>query len=133
MLPSPDGLTETQREVVNAWNECFPAGDPRHLNGPPFPVNALFDDRLKNAIDQGITVGQIREAFATLKECPDYSWQIHAAVRPDNLRMLLTERLNRRSRARDKPAANDPHANPANYGNDFFADLVGRRAALCGQ
>lgn len=127
---SPDGLTPDQREVVLGWNRVFPDGDPRHLAGPPYPVNAMFTSRLHEALSQGFRPPQMQQAFETLKESPDYSWQIHAAVKPENLRMLLTERMNRQH-SRDKPIPADPHADPANYGQNFFASTAERGFALC--
>lgn len=127
---SPDGITPDQREVILCWNRVFPAGDPRHLAGPPYPINAIFTARLQDILEQGFKLPQIQHAFETLKESPDYSWQIHAAVKPENLRLLLTARMNRQ-RARDKLAVLDPHADPANYGQNFFAGVAERGMALC--
>jgi len=96
-----DGLTEPEREVVEAWNRTFPAGDPRHLPGPPYPLNGLFKPNLFRALQSGLTVQQISEAFAVLRDS-DHAWQLHSAVKGENVRLLLTEKTRKKTRAAPK-------------------------------
>jgi hypothetical protein len=119
----PDGLTSEQREVVNAWNECFPRGDPRHLNGPPYPLSAMFFESLRESFAEGFTLEQVRDAFRQLRSQQEFSWQLHAAVRPGNLRILLTEIhfQQNQCRARDRPGEEERHSDPTNYPRQFFS------------
>lgn len=96
-----DGLTEPEREVVEAWNRTFPADDPRHLPGPPYPLNGLFKPNLYRALQSGLTVQQISEAFAVLRDS-DHAWQLHSAVKGENVRLLLTEKTRKKTRAAPK-------------------------------
>lgn len=103
-----DGLTEPEREVIEAWNRVFPAGDPRHLTGPPYPLNGFFLPNLHKSLSEGFTLEQFSQAFTSLKT-GKHSWQLHSAVKPDNVRMLLTER----QRASPKTARD--YTNPNDY------------------
>lgn len=96
-----DGLPEPEREVILAWNQTFPAGDPRHLAGPPYPVNGFFAPNLHQSLASGLTTQQIVEAFCILRDS-DHAWQLHSAVKADNVRMLLTEKQSKRTRAAPK-------------------------------
>jgi len=92
------GLTEPEREVVEAWNRTFPAGDPRHLPGPPYPLNGMVKPNLFRSLQSGLTTNEIAEAFAVLRDS-DHAWQLHSAVKSENVRLLLTERKRKRTRA----------------------------------
>lgn len=96
-----DGLTEPEREVIQAWNRTFPAGDPRHLPGPPYPLNGFFKPNLFRALQSGLTTKEIAEAFAVLRDS-DHAWQLHSAVKSENVRLLLTEKRRKRTRAAPK-------------------------------
>ena len=96
-----DGLTDTEREVIEAWNRTFPAGDPRHLPGPPYPLNGFFKPNLFRALQSGLTTKEIAEAFAVLRDS-DHAWQLHSAVKSENVRLLLTEKRRKRTRAAPK-------------------------------
>jgi len=106
-----DDLPFEVETVIDSWNETFPEGDPRHLNGPPYSLNGFFLPNLHKSLSEGITLDQFRDAFRSLRDGP-HAWQLHSAVKPDNVRMLLTER--QRASPSKRPAEKD-YTNPQDY------------------
>lgn len=109
-----DGLSDQDREIIHAWNRSFPEGDPRHLPGPPYPINGLFGPNLDKALKSGLTKDQIIEAFGALKKS-DRSWQLHSAVKPDNVRFLLTEAQKTAAGRSDRFGSDKPGFGKAEY------------------
>lgn len=89
--------------VIDAWNETFP-GPERRVSPMNQPLYPQFRAAVIDAFSEGITVETLRSAFASLRDTPRLSWGINAAIKPDNVRLLLTERLNK-SRA---PTGSEP-------------------------
>ena len=121
-------LTETGDDrIVEAWNEVFPPGDPRHVNGGVIGLNCLFLANSQRTLAEyppdaqdGIAV--YRRAFEALK-VSDFSWQIHSAIKLENFKTLLTEADNAaRQPVRRSPPGEGSHRAPVNTREDFLAN-----------
>lgn len=88
--------------VIDSWNETF-RGTPREV----VPMNVTLKQNYRAAVidahAEGITLDQFRRAFRVLRDTPRLNWQIHSAVKPDNVRTLLTEGANSTKRPRSGP------------------------------
>lgn len=88
--------------VIASWNETF-AGTDRTVNPVNQNLKPFYRENLIAAQADGITLDQFRRAFAVLKRTQRFEWQLHSAVKPDNVRLLLTEGENARKRKRAGP------------------------------
>lgn len=88
-------LLDYSEQVCAAWNETF-AGTEREVVAVNQPLKQNYRAALIDANNEGITLDQFRRAFSVLRDTPRLSWQLHSAIKPDNVRMLLTEGENAR-------------------------------------
>lgn len=88
-------LLDYSEQVCVAWNETF-AGTEREVVAVNQPLKQHYRAALIAANNEGITLDQFRRAFSVLRDTPRLSWQLHSAIKPDNVRMLLTEGENAR-------------------------------------
>ena len=96
-------LAAAASEVIQAWNDVF-GETARKANPVNEPLNVFFRGNLARARDDGITLDQFRAAFLWLSDQPEKNWQIHSAVKPENVKLLLTESENsKRAKARSGP------------------------------
>jgi len=99
---SREEMLALSESVIASWNETF-AGTDRTVNPVNQNLKPFYRENLIAAQADGITLDQFRRAFAVLKRTPRFEWQLHSAVKPDNVRLLLTEGENARKRKRAGP------------------------------
>ncbi|MBQ6620180.1 MAG: DUF4373 domain-containing protein [Thermoguttaceae bacterium] len=92
---SPEEMFTYSEQVCAAWNETF-HGTEREVVAVNQPLKQNYRAALIDAHAEGITPDQFRRAFSVLRDTPRLSWQLHSAIKPDNVRMLLTEGENAR-------------------------------------
>lgn len=106
--------------VIEAWNEVF-RGTPREAVAMNVSMKPNYRGAVIKAYADGITLDQFKRAFRALKSSR-FSWNLHSAVKPDNVRMLLTEGAIAAKRPRSGPNAVYEPTRETVYGKaeDYF-------------
>lgn len=98
-----EGVLAYSNAVIEAWNEVF-RGTPREAVAMNVEMKPNYRGAVIKAYAEGITLDQFKRAFRALKSSR-FSWNLHSAVKPDNVRMLLTEGAIAAKRPRSGPNA----------------------------